>query len=336
MGKRFQGPTEAEAAILACEALDIPRGDLNYRVIERISDEDERRVIIEVTDGTTHASRSPIEIEEQPEDSQTRFFDPQGQLRTSSRRQNTPRPFTPKMQPNRATQPHRDAAPHTKNRSQPQRNNSEPRRFEAKPQRPAKPRYEDFRDAYPQDYEKFKAMTSASADTPIEPRAAIEESRLSPTARKAFEITQQLLQLAGLSSHIQVSMDNEEEVWVDVHGDDDGLIIGRKGETLHNLQLLVNRLVNNGLEGAAEKVVLDCQNYKYRRVEALRILASTLGERVRTDQRALMVNHLGPQERRVFHLALDGQNGLKTRSEGEGSRRRMLILPLPNESKQPL
>lgn len=168
-------------------------------------------------------------------------------------------------------------------------------------------------------------MTQAPKE-PVTPKPALDEAKLSERALKALETTRKLLTLSTLEARAQISVDTADQVLVDMHGPDEGLIIGRKGETLMALQFMVNRIVGKDSEGP-EKIALDCEGYRDRRQEALRALAMKLGEKAKADGKTVTVTPMNAHDRRIFHITLDGQNGLKTRSEGDGLMKRVMIIP---------
>jgi|GEM_PF-947117 len=190
---------------------------------------------------------------------------------------------------------------------------------------------QDYRDLYTEEYQAFKQMI-ATPEQPIEKRPAIAEDQLSDRAQKALRVTREILRLAGFIATVQVSADTEEDVWIDVYGAEDGLLIGRKGETLQSIQFLVNRIMSKENE-AAERVVIDCEGYRYRRQEALKVFATKLGERARAENQVVSISPMSAHDRRIFHLALDGKEGLRTRSRGEGHFKRLLIIP-ENKAQQ--
>jgi predicted RNA-binding protein Jag len=293
--KTFQGLTEAEAAIKACEALGISRSKIKYNVIAR--DEDQKRVVIEVDDEQIDEDDlQPAHLKDGP----------QSRAHPSANRRDGGRG---------------DRAERGGRRDFGGGNRRGGRRD--------RPRRDDdgdgFSDTLAEEYKEFREMTAAPKD-PVTPKPALDEGALSERAAKALETTRKLLELSQLNARAQVSVDTPDQVLVDMHGPDEGLIIGRKGETLLALQFMVNRIVGKDAEGP-EKIALDCEGYRERRQEALRVLAKKLGDKAKGDNKIVTVSPMNAHDRRIFHVTLDGQNGIKTRSEGEGLMRRVLIIP---------
>ncbi|NQU96081.1 MAG: protein jag [Chloroflexi bacterium] len=112
----------------------------------------------------------------------------------------------------------------------------------------------------------------------------------------------------------------------DIEGEDAGLLIGRRGETLQALQFLVHMIVNRQL-GRKAYVVIDVEGYRERRSEMLRTLARRTAGRVASSGNPASLDPMSPAERRIVHMALANHPQVRTESEGEGGRRRVVIFP---------
>jgi spoIIIJ-associated protein len=115
-------------------------------------------------------------------------------------------------------------------------------------------------------------------------------------------------------------------VHLDVAAEDVGLMIGRRGETLANLQFLVNACLTSQL-GRATRVIVDIEHYRDRREQSLRGIAMRAADRVRRERRPQTLAPMPPNERRVIHLALQDSPYVVTESTGEGMERRVVISP---------
>jgi spoIIIJ-associated protein len=121
----------------------------------------------------------------------------------------------------------------------------------------------------------------------------------------------------------------EETITLHVEGADEqamGLLIGRRGETLHSLQFLLNLLVSRRIHSWPQMVV-DVGNYRQRRRESLEGLARRMAERVRQSGRAITLEPMAAYERRIVHLALREDASVYTQSAGEGEGRKIVIHP---------
>ena len=150
---------------------------------------------------------------------------------------------------------------------------------------------------------------------------------VSEKAAEGREVLLGVLTRMGIEGTVRVHEDAERVV-LDVAGSEAGLVIGKKGQTLDALQYLVNKIVNREREGR-KPIVVDSEGYRDRRADSLVELAHRLGEKAIRTRRVIAVNPMSAHDRRIIHLALDKVPGVTTRSEGEGSFRRLLIIPEP-------
>jgi spoIIIJ-associated protein len=111
-----------------------------------------------------------------------------------------------------------------------------------------------------------------------------------------------------------------------ISGDDLGILIGRRGQTLTALQYLV-RLMTSQQMGSAAPLVLDVNGYKKRRYESLRILAEHVAEQVTVNQRSFALEPMPAYERRIIHLALSEHPMVITLSVGFGDARKVTVMP---------
>ena len=113
---------------------------------------------------------------------------------------------------------------------------------------------------------------------------------------------------------------------LDVHGDDLGMLIGRRGETLASLQYLLNLMLARRIQRRVI-VGIDVGGYRRRREETLRNLANRLAERVRATGQSITMEPMPPAERRIVHIALADSPDVLTVSIGEGDSRKVAITP---------
>ncbi len=113
---------------------------------------------------------------------------------------------------------------------------------------------------------------------------------------------------------------------LDIDGDDLGVLIGRRGQTLASLQYLVRLIVSEKLK-IWVPINVDVAGYKKRRYESLRSLALRLAEQVKRGRRVITLEPMPADERRVIHLALANHPDVTTQSMGEGEERKVAIFP---------
>lgn len=124
---------------------------------------------------------------------------------------------------------------------------------------------------------------------------------------------------------IEVSVNEEEEtVNINLTGDDMGLLIGKRGQTLDSLQYLI-RLVVNKEFGGYLKVKLDTENYRERRKETLESLAKNIAYKVKRTRKSVSLEPMNPYERRIIHSTLQNDKFVSTRSEGEEPFRHVVV-----------
>lgn len=117
----------------------------------------------------------------------------------------------------------------------------------------------------------------------------------------------------------------DSAVAFDIRGDDLGILIGRRGQTLTALQYLVNLIVNKRLKSHAA-IMVDVEGYRARRYETLRGLANRMAERVRNTGQAVTLEPMSAAERRIIHMALQDYADVTTQSVGEGENRKVSIV----------
>jgi spoIIIJ-associated protein len=117
-----------------------------------------------------------------------------------------------------------------------------------------------------------------------------------------------------------------EVITLDVTGDDLGILIGRRGQTLSSLQYVV-RLILAHQNQARVPIVIDVEGYKQRRYEALQALARRMAEQVKTRGRPFTLEPMLAYERRIIHLTLADDPDVTTESVGEGETRKVVIMP---------
>ena len=128
----------------------------------------------------------------------------------------------------------------------------------------------------------------------------------------------------NLTVKINVNI-TEESVDVDLVGDDMGVLIGKRGQTLDSLQYLVSLVVNKKSDKYL-RVKLDTENYRERRKETLENLAKNIAFKVKRTKRPVSLEPMNPYERRVIHSALQKDKYVTTKSEGEEPFRHVVVM----------
>ena len=111
---------------------------------------------------------------------------------------------------------------------------------------------------------------------------------------------------------------------IDLSGDDMGVLIGKRGQTLDSLQYLVSLVVNKEAEEYI-RVKVDTENYRKRRKETLENLAKNIAYKVKRTKRSVSLEPMNPYERRIIHSALQNDKYVTTHSEGEEPFRHVVV-----------
>ncbi len=156
------------------------------------------------------------------------------------------------------------------------------------------------------------------------PVTPAEQADRGTSAGTAQEFLQELTKLMGVEVSVHVSTDEEGNVRVNMEGDSQGILIGRRGETLDALQYLTSLKVNKG-KSEYTRVTLDTEGYRARREEALVRLANRMANRAVKTGRRVSIEPMNPYERRILHSALQGNPDVTTHSEGEEPNRHVVI-----------
>ena len=109
---------------------------------------------------------------------------------------------------------------------------------------------------------------------------------------------------------------------IDLSGDDMGMLIGKRGQTLDSLQYLVSLVVNKGVDNYI-RVKVDTENYRQRRKDTLENLAKNIAYKVKRTRRSVALEPMNPYERRIIHSALQNDKYVTTHSEGEEPHRKV-------------
>ena len=151
-------------------------------------------------------------------------------------------------------------------------------------------------------------------------------------ARKKFSVEESVKEFLKSVFHamdmaveIIVKVNEEEKlIEVDLKGDDMGILIGKRGQTLDSLQYLTNLAVNKHSENYY-KVKVDTEDYRKRRKDTLENLAKNIAYKVKRTKRSVDLEPMNPFERRIIHSALQNDKYVTTHSEGEEPYRHVVV-----------
>ena len=161
--------------------------------------------------------------------------------------------------------------------------------------------------------------------------AVVRLTRISNEEASAIaqEILEKLLAGMGFEAQVEVQPDvtseDEGAFVLNIVGEDLSVLIGRRGETLRDLEYLA-RLMVSSKTGKA-KFLVDIEGYRTRRERQLRELAKRMASRVESNRQPITLEAMPPNERRIVHMSLRDHPQVKTHSIGDGDHRRVMILP---------
>ena len=150
----------------------------------------------------------------------------------------------------------------------------------------------------------------------------------------ATRVLETLLERLGVSASVSPSdtllvegeQGTTESITLEVTGEDLGILIGRRGQTLSCLQYIVKLIVGHQTETWLP-ITIDVEGYKRRRYEALQALAWRIAEQVKASETSFSLEPMLAYERRVIHLTLADHPDVTTQSTGEGEARKVVVLP---------
>lgn len=155
---------------------------------------------------------------------------------------------------------------------------------------------------------------------PAKVRVTVKRNTLD--AAKTF--LTEVLESMDMKAEVKIKEENNE-IRIDLVGANMGLLIGYRGETLDSLQYLVSLVVNKNHNEEYRRVILDTENYRAKREETLKRLASKIAYKVRVSGRVLKLEPMNPYERRIIHSTLQNDLFIYTFSEGDEPYRRVVV-----------
>ena len=141
----------------------------------------------------------------------------------------------------------------------------------------------------------------------------------------AFNFLDKVFQSMGMQVNIEITIDEvENQMNIDLSGEEMGILIGKRGQTLDSLQYLTSLVVNKGKSDYI-RVKLDTEDYRRRRKETLENLARGIAYKVKKTRKPVVLEPMNPYERRIIHSALQGNKFVETVSEGEEPYRYVVV-----------
>lgn len=178
------------------------------------------------------------------------------------------------------------------------------------------------------------AWRPSGPSRPRQPSQASDEQTIAAEA-VAKEVVRELLGYMGVHADVMavdnpsimpLGSDDPLTIFIDINGRDLGMLIGRRGENLSQLQYMVN-LIANKRNDQWIRVIVDVEGYRSHREESVIGLAERVARQVARNGRPIALEPMPPNERRIVHMALKDLSDVRTESSGEGENRRVTIYP---------
>lgn len=174
---------------------------------------------------------------------------------------------------------------------------------------------------------KTETVSAVTAAAPVyEEKKELHVAVVTEATQKICEkFLQEVLQAMGMGEvTIVSSIDEEGALAIEMSGDNMGILIGKRGQTLDSLQYLTNRVANKSQDGYV-RVKLDTEDYRKRRKQTLENLAKNIAYKVKRSRKPISLEPMNPYERRIIHSALQGNKFVETVSEGEEPYRHVVV-----------
>lgn len=166
---------------------------------------------------------------------------------------------------------------------------------------------------------------SVSATKESHSKKYSETAKVTDETKQAVEqFLLDVFKAMNMEVKITSEIDKDGVLCVDMSGDNMGIIIGKRGQTLDSLQYLANRVANKQQSGYV-RVKLDTENYRVRREETLRHLAKNIAHKVKRNRKPIALEPMNPYERRIIHYSLQSDPYVTTHSEGEDPYRKVVV-----------
>lgn len=235
----------------------------------------------------------------------------------------------PKREPKKEGKKEQISEP--KKEAAPEKKETAPEARKEKPHRPERPEKREIKEAKK---EPRRPMPEKTAERPAPEKA--EEAAAEPKTprvpadpeeakRRAVTFLTDMFRVMDMKIDIHATFE-DDTLSVDLSGEEMGLLIGKRGQTLDSLQYLTSLVVNKG-KASYVRVKLDTEDYRNRRKATLENLAKNIAFKVKKTRRPVFLEPMNPYERRIIHSALQNDPYVTTHSEGEEPNRKVVVTP---------
>lgn len=219
-----------------------------------------------------------------------------------------------------------------------------PQKKEAAPEMAAEPKKEERREPkkeFTREKREFRESSkekkpeaetaSAPEQAETEPKTPRVPADPEEAKRRAVDFLKEMFHVMEMNVEIRAEF-AEDTLSVEIEGEDMGLLIGKRGQTLDSLQYLTSLVVNKG-KASYVRVKLDTEDYRSRRKATLENLAKNIAMKVKKTRRPVFLEPMNPYERRIIHSALQNDPYVTTHSEGDEPNRRVVVTPKKGRSE---
>lgn len=170
--------------------------------------------------------------------------------------------------------------------------------------------------------EKAKVVKDQTEEKPArEPKTPFNKEE---AVQAAKEFLTETFKAMGMTVDVKAEFDKDDNLNIDLSGEEMGILIGKRGQTLDSIQYLTSLVVNKG-NASYVRVKVDTENYRSRRKETLENLAKNIAIKVKRTKKPVFLEPMNPYERRIIHSALQNDAYVSTHSEGEEPYRKVVV-----------
>jgi spoIIIJ-associated protein len=169
---------------------------------------------------------------------------------------------------------------------------------------------------------EIESSGAVSPETGGDAAVPLADGALGGARKTLVEVLRQL----GVESEIAIARNGDDSWCFRVSGSGAGIVIGRYGQTLDAIEYLLNRIVAR-VDGEPVRITVDVEGYRERRQDSVEQVARRAADKARQTGRPVQLAPMSPRDRRTVHVALADERGVTTRSQGEGSFRRVVVVP---------
>ena len=185
--------------------------------------------------------------------------------------------------------------------------------------------------------QEISGGTAAGSDSKFEvkepPDEPVEDVTIDRSIELGYNVLKRIVDTISDDAHIHMENDREKLMF-SVTGSDAALLIGKRGQTLEAIQSLVEKIINkHNTNNGKIRVQVDVEGYLQTRQENLEKLAQKLATKSKRIGKPIALSQMSAYERRIIHLALKKDPGVRTKSKGEGYLRKLVIFPKKKASR---